>query len=180
MLQRDFLRQALSMSQKDLLGNIQDLTEEELRFQPAPHANPIGFLLWHMARVEDAWVQRAVQRKPHIWASERWFERCGMPEDQRDIGHNWDVGRVAAFKPPPLGALLGYGAAVRQGTLDFLDSWDLETGKREVRAPWGTISVSDVFAILVWELNQHGGQVAYIRGLKRGLQRPAYMGPLAP
>ena len=28
-------------------------------------------------------------------------------------------------------------------------------------------------------MNQHAGQVSYLKGLQRGLQRPDYMGPLS-
>ena len=31
---------------------------------------------------------------------------------------------------------------------------------------------------LLWEFNQHGGQIGYIRGLQRGLEDPAYSGGL--
>ena len=31
---------------------------------------------------------------------------------------------------------------------------------------------------LLWEFNQHGGQIAYLRGMQRGLEDSAYSGGL--
>ena len=176
---KEFIRQALDMTRKDMLQNVLDLSASELAWRVVPHANSIGFLLWHLARVEDGWIQRPVQRKPHLWVSEAWFEKFGMPEDQRDMGYNYTVQQIESFKTPPLDLLMGYSESVRDATLVFLDSWDPESASPEVRAPWGTITVSDVFQTLIWEGNQHAGQIAYIRGLMKGLQRPDYMGPLS-
>ena len=176
---KDFVRQALDMNRRDLLEVVQGLADKDLEWRPAPQANGIGFLLWHMSRVEDGWIQRPVQRVPHLWVSEKWHEKFGMPGDQRDMGYGYSQEQIEAFATPSLGLLLDYGAAVRDATLRFLEAWEPDTDAPEVRAAWGTISVTDVFEILVWELNQHGGQVAYIKGRLKGLQRPDYMGPLS-
>ena len=37
---------------------------------------------------------------------------------------------------------------------------------------WGqTITLADMFRILLWEVNQHGGQASYLRGMQRGLNQ---------
>ena len=176
---KGFIRQALDMNRRDLLEIVRELSGEELAWKPAPHANSIGFLLWHMARVEDGWIQRPVQRIPHLWVSENWHEKFGMPEDQRDMGYGYTQEQIESQRPAPLKLLLDYGEAVRNATIAFIDSWDPETDDRQVKAAWGMISVTDVFQILIWELNQHGGQAGYIKGLRKGLLRPDYMGPLS-
>jgi hypothetical protein len=33
-----------------------------------------------------------------------------------------------------------------------------------------------MFQQLIWEFNQHGGQIAYLRGMQRGIEDPAYSG----
>jgi hypothetical protein len=176
---KEFIRRSLELQRKDLLENVAGLTAQELAFRPAPHANAIGFLVWHMARVEDGWVQRAIQRRPHLWVSEGWAQRFGMPPEMRDMGYSYTAAQIEAFKTPPRDLLLSYGQAVRDASLAYIDGWD-PAAPVEVRAPWGgTVGVNDVFAQLTWELDQHSGQVAYLRGLQRGLQRPDYMGPLS-
>ena len=175
---KSFVRQVFDMQERDLLSNLEGLSETQIDWRPVPHANSIGFLVWHCARVEDGWVLRVFQGQKHLWVTDGWAQRMGMPEDQRDMGFNYSQEQLEAFKSPPLDDLLAYRSAVRQATHAFLEGWD-ESDTTEVRAPWGGALVRDILAQLVWELNQHSGQIAYIRGLQLGLQRPDYMGPLA-
>ncbi|MEE9285278.1 MAG: DUF664 domain-containing protein [Dehalococcoidia bacterium] len=177
----DYVRTSFELQGKDLLANVQDLSAEELAFRPAPHANSIGFLWWHVARVEDGWFQRSIQRQTHLWVSAGWARRFAMPEEMRDMGYNYSLEQLEAFKTPSRELLLEYWQAVRDATMAFLGTWDPDGDAMEVRAPWGgTMRVQDVCVQVLWELNQHGGQIAYLRGLQRGLQRPEYMGPMAP
>ena len=46
---------------------------------PQPGANPIGWILWHMLRVEDMWFQFFIQRQTEIWEREGWNEKFGLP-----------------------------------------------------------------------------------------------------
>ncbi len=178
---KDFIRQALDLNRKDLLRQLDGLSPDDLGWQPAPHSNSIGFIAWHMARVEDGWVQRVFQRQPHLWISDGWAKRFGMAEEMRDLGWGYSKDQLAAFNTPSLDLILGYSEAVRRSTLDFLERWDPEGEPVEARAPWGSpISAQDFFAQLVWELNQHGGQIAYVRGLRRAEIDAEYTGPLAP
>ena len=175
-----FIQQSFDMNRRALLQNLQGLTEAELAWKPAPHANSIGFLVWHMARVEDGWILRVFQGKKHLWVTDAWAQKCGMPEDQRDMGYRYSQEQLDAFKTPSLDLLLAYSGAVRDATKSFLDQWSGESDTTELKAPWGgTVLVKDILAQLVWELNQHGGQVGYVRGLQRGLENPEYMGPLS-
>ncbi len=175
-----FITRLFEMQRDDLQQVIGDLSQVELEFQPSPSANPIGFLLWHMVRVEDGWIQRVIQGEKHLWVRAGWARRFGMTEDQRDMGYNYSEEQVRDFKVPNLTLLIDYFNAVRGGTLAFLTQWDSNLIGAEHRAPWGgTISTTEILSQLVWELNQHAGQVAYLLGLQRGLQRPDYMGPLS-
>ncbi len=175
-----FIQKSLHLARKDLLEKVHGLSPEELDWHPAPHANSIGFLFWHMARVEDGWVNRLILRKPHLWVSDGWAKKLGMPEDMRDMGYNYTQEQVTAYRSPPLPLLLDYSAAVRNATNAFLDTWNPAADGPTVKTGWGAmITVAEVFAQLVWEMNQHGGQVAYIKGLKQGMQSPQYMGPMS-
>ena len=53
----EFVEDALNKEQDFLMEAVKDLTPEELTWRPGPDANPIGWILWHMLRVEDMWVQ---------------------------------------------------------------------------------------------------------------------------
>jgi DinB superfamily len=49
-----------------------DLTPEELRAQPVPGPNAIGFILWHMARSQDWAVNTAIRDEPEVIMRDRW------------------------------------------------------------------------------------------------------------
>ena len=42
----------------------------------------------------------------------------------------------------------------------------------------GTMTLANMCQQLIWEFNQHGGQIAYLRGMQRGLEDPRYSGGL--
>ena len=42
------------------------LTESQLRGRPTPGVNPVGWLLWHTARIEDVGVNRFVADRPQV------------------------------------------------------------------------------------------------------------------
>ena len=177
---KTFIQTSLHLARKDLLEKVSGLSQDALDWHPAPHANSIGFLVWHMARVEDGWVNRLILRKPHLWVSDGWAKRFAMPEDMRDMGYTYTQEQITAWKSPPVSLLLEYSAAVRAATSALLDGWNPADDGPTVKTGWGKmITVAEVFAQLVWEMNQHGGQVAYIKGLREGLQTPQYMGPLS-
>ena len=54
------------------------LTEDELRLRPAPGVNSIVWLLWHMARVEDASVNLVVADGPQV-LDDDWLRRLDVP-----------------------------------------------------------------------------------------------------
>ena len=64
-----------------------------------------------------------------------------------------------------------YATAARDNFLGFLcehDDDSLTTTTMTNRQ--GTeITLATMFRMLVWEVNQHGGQAGYLRGMQRGL-----------
>ena len=69
-----FIEDALAREQEFLLEAVQDLTSEELVWRATPEANPIGWMLWHMLRVEDMWLQFFTQFQPELWERDGWNE----------------------------------------------------------------------------------------------------------
>ena len=116
----EFIVDALAREQELLLEAVQDLTPEELGWRAGPEANPIGWILWHMIRVEDMWFQFFVQRKTEIWERDGWNETFGLPTRDNGFGHTQE--QVADFPVLDLAALLRYGQAVRQATLEYLET----------------------------------------------------------
>ena len=96
----EFIVDALAREQELLLEEVQDLTPEELGWRAGPEANPIGWILWHMLRVEDMWFQFFVQRQTEIWEKGR-LERNVWPahQGQRLWPHPGASGQFPGFGP---------------------------------------------------------------------------------
>ena len=161
----EFIADALAREQELLLEAVQDLTPDELGWRAGPEANPMGWILWHMIRVEDMWFQFFVQRKTEIWERDGWNETFGLPTRDNGFGHTQE--QVADFPVLDLQALLRYGEAVRQATLEYLQTLgpdDYAVVPREQRPE---MSVGAIFRQIIGEVYQHQGHIAYLKGLQR-------------
>lgn len=167
---RSVIRMALEESFDDLRTALDGLTPAERRFQPHAQANHIDFLVWHMARVEDSWIQPFARGVPRIWQRDSWYRRLRLPE--KDSGFGYTAEQVAALPRFEFAELMAYYETVRRETLEYLDGLaapDLDRTPDPDRRPGYTLG--KVFGHLVVEVSEHTGQVAYLRGLQRGLGR---------
>ena len=161
----EFIEDALEREQELLLEAVQDLTPEELVWRAGPEANPIGWILWHMLRVEDMWFQFFIQRQTEIWEKEGWNETFGMPTRDNGFGHTQE--QVDNFPALDLQTLLRYGAVVRQGTLDYLKTLGPDDYAVVPRDQRPEMSVGAIFRQIIGEVYQHQGHIAYLKGLLR-------------
>ena len=65
--------------------------------------------------------------------------------------------------------------------MEFLQGLNDDTlDKTVIMARGGEINLSTLFQQVIWEFNQHGGQMAYLRGKQRGLEDTTYTGGVLP
>ena len=167
---KDIIRMALDEYMSELRSALDGLTADERRFQPTSEAHHIDFAVWHMARVEDNWVQQFARRTDSVWKRDGWPENLGLPE--KDSGFGYTAEQVASLPGFDVGDMLRYYDAVREETLRYLDGLsheDLDTCPDPERRPGYT--VGKMFSHVIVEESQHVGQVAYLRGLQRGLNK---------
>lgn len=160
----DFIADALEKETGFLMAALDGLSPEEMAWQPAPDANSIGWILWHMVRVEDMWIQFFAQFRPELWESAGWHEKFGLPTRDNGFGHTAD--QVNNFPRLDWPQFLQYSAAVRAATRTYLNTLtpaDLAAVPRERRPE---MSLAAIFRQIVGELYQHTGQIAYLRGLQ--------------
>ncbi len=167
----DFILDTLDRMQNAVTATVDGLSSQELTWRPGEEANSIVFTLWHQLRCEDAFVQGMIQRKPQVWVSEKWHEKLNLPENPQDVGYGYTAEQVAAFPVPALKDLLEYAEATRAQTVGYLKTVNAESLDRVVQTPFGELAIGQVFAILLCEITQHIGQIAYLRGLQRGLNK---------
>ena len=160
----EFIVDALDKENGFLMEALDGLGPEELAWQPAPDTNSIGWILWHMVRVEDMWIQFFAQFQTELWETEGWHEKFGLPTRDNGFGHTPE--QVNNFSGVDLGEFLRYRASVRQATLAYLDTLtpdDMELVPRERRPE---MSLGAMFRQIIGEMYQHVGHIAYLRGLQ--------------
>lgn len=114
------LRQQLHTVNLRLHHTAAGLTPEELVARPLPGVNPIGFILWHMARSQDWGVNTAVRGTPELIKRDPWRT---SPLAHPGIGTGFDAAEAAGVAGTyELSELLAYADAVHAETVAWLDS----------------------------------------------------------
>ena len=167
----EFIKIELERLQQGLNRATNDLTPAELKWQPNTEGNPIGFLLYHIARTEDRFVQSSLQGKPPIWVSDKWYEKLNIPESDSG-GFGYTAETVSAFTVPELKNLQAYAEAVRARTVELLTDTTPEKFDQVINIPpFGELTVGALWVVIVGHHTQHVGEISYVRGLQRGMNK---------
>jgi uncharacterized damage-inducible protein DinB len=167
---KDIIRMALDEYSEDMARALNGLTPEDRRYQPTPDSNHIDFLVWHIARVEDGWINTYARENRTVWEEGGWAERLGLPVEGGGFGY--DAEQIRDFPTFDYGLLDEYAAAVRQATLHFLEASSPAEIGRPKDSGWPELyCIGSALSHLLVEESQHVGQIAYIRGMLRGLDK---------
>ena len=79
--------------------------------------------------------------------------------------------QIAGFLVPPLETVQGYGKSVRKHTLEFLRQLPAEKLDDKPRPDRSEQTIVDTFQRVILELTLHIGQITYLRGMQRGLDK---------
>ena len=142
---------------------VDGLDLETAHRRPLDRGNPVVWLLWHAARVQDDHVS-GLSGDPQAWAG--WSDRFDLPLPAEDFGYGHGPDDVAAVRVDDLDLLVASPTAVPAGTLAYrrrvaaaepdgvgADQWD-----PPVTAGVRLVSV-------IGDCLQHLGQAAYVKGL---------------
>ena len=166
---RNIVKVALDEYTDDLRRAVDGLTAAERRFQPTPDSHHIDFVLWHIARVEDNWVQEFGRGVESVWERGVWPAKLGLPEQGNGWGYTAE--QVAELPQFDLDLLNEYAEAVRAGTIEFLDGLSPDDLNRRPDPKGPQNSIGRMLSHVIVEESQHVGQVAYLRGIQRGLDQ---------
>ncbi len=67
--------------------------------------------------------------------------------------------------------LLAYYDAVQASTLEYLNSLTPDEFDRKVKMPFGEFTVSGIFSLVVSHAAQHIGEISFLRGMLRGMDK---------
>ena len=163
---------------EELFGRIPDhlhravdgLSAADLAEAPTPGANTIGWLVWHLTRVQDHHVSDLLGRE-QVWTTGPWPARFGLESDADDTGYGHHVDQVAKVRPDGPEVLIGYYEAVAARTAELLAAVTASDLDRVVDERWDPPVTLGVRLVSIADDDiQHAGQAAYLRGHPRPLK----------
>ncbi|MFJ3334628.1 DUF664 domain-containing protein [Streptomyces sp. NPDC086766] len=162
---KDVLIDGYGRIREEVHAAVDGLPAELLNARPAPDANSVSWLVWHLTRVQDDHVADAFGLD-QVWLAQDWEKRFGLDLNRRDTGYGHSPAKVAKVMVDSADLLTGYYDAVHEQTLRVLRELTAQDLGRVVDERWDppvTLGVRLV-SVLSDDL-QHAGQAAYVRGL---------------
>ena len=166
---RTVLINRLQMSYQTIDFTIADLTNEELhnRIPNAQLGTPASIYL-HVAWVDDMLVNHVLKGGAPVYDSEGWGEK--MPEAPVHRGPStfeWAWGVTV----PDAATLMGYAAAVRPTVISYVEGLSDADFDKTVSLFGQDMTIADVVTMLIWNIANHTGEIAALRGIagKTGL-----------
>lgn len=151
---------------------LEGLDDATLARQVTDQCNSIAWLMYHMNRVVDIFVNTRLRSNNQLWIQDGWNQKFGMSDDSGEgSGSGWTAGQVAAWVPPSRDVLLGYYEAAKTSAREYLSS--LTDADLDASVPGTPGSeprpVHDMLGVLVFDNVVHGGQIAFLRGYHEGM-----------
>ncbi|HEX6448010.1 MAG TPA: DUF664 domain-containing protein [Trebonia sp.] len=163
----ELLTDAFGRIRETVLTVVQGLTPDQLTHRLDRDANPVGWLVWHLTRVQDDHVAAAFG-VPQVWTDGGWAARFGLP-DTMEIGYGHRSARVAEVAAkvsatPDL--LVEYHEATYAQTVKHVSSITDADLSRMVDRSWNPPVTLGVRLVSVMDDDmQHAGQAAFVRGV---------------
>jgi len=157
---------------KDAFGRVLDrlpqavtgLTADELLWRVDADANPVGWLVWHLTRVQDDHMA-TIGGVPQVW-EQGWSDRFDLPYERLSIGYGQSSDEVGAFDVGDPALLTGYHQEVHAQSLRVLEGLSDTDLERVLDESWETpVTVAVRLVSVANEIAQRTGQVSYLRGL---------------
>lgn len=165
---KDILIDGITRSHQ-VCGEVLDgLRAEQANWRPGGDHNSIAWLVWHIARQQDAQIA-ALSGDEQVWLREGWADRFGLdlPRDSMGYGHSTaEAGQVAV---QDLGLLTGYLDAAVEATVGYLHAVDPGSLDDVIDRQWDPPVTRGVRLVsIVDDAAQHAGQAAYVKGMLAG------------
>jgi uncharacterized damage-inducible protein DinB len=166
----EFIEQSLDENKGYVEMAIKGLTKDELAWRVKPHSNSIIFLMWHLARVEDLWINRILLAGKEIYETAGWHKKFGTPAN--DSGFGYDVKKLDAWPVPELELVRFYSNDIRARTLVYLKDLNEKKLDEPKDFGWRKGTAGSALSHLVSEVGEHTGQIGYIHGIIKGIENP--------
>lgn len=161
----DLLIEAFGRIPDEVRGAVEGLSPDDLARPPAEGANTIGWLAWHLIRVQDHHISELLDEE-QVYVGGDWGPRFGLTSDPDATGYGHGPDEVLGARPDGPDAIIGYLDAVWDRTRHHLDHLEPDELDEIVDERWDPPVTHGVRLVsVVDDCAQHAGQAAYVRGL---------------
>ena len=144
---------------------VDGLTADQLATAPLPGANTVGWLIWHLTRVQDHHVAELLETD-QVWETGEWAQNCGLEPDPSNTGYGHSPDEVLLVQPKSPAALLDYLHVVDERTRRMLEGLSADDLDRVVDRRWDPpVTMGVRLVSIADDCMQHAGQAAYVRGI---------------
>lgn len=159
------LLDAFDRVHQDLPRLLNGLDGEALTWRVDAAANSIGWLAWHLARVQDDHLADIGGRE-QVWTADGFRERFGLPYPTKAIGYGQTSQDVGMFDVRNSRLLIDYHDAVHVMTVALIEGMGPGDFDRIVDTRWDPpVTAAARLVSVVNDTSQHVGQIGYLRGL---------------
>ena len=163
----DVLADAFGRVRSDVHRAVDGLDEAALNLRLDDHANPVGWLVWHLTRVQDDHLAD-LAGADLAYTANGWADRFGFDLDPSSIGYGHTPEQVAAVHVADPALLTGYYDDVHERTLAYLRTLSDDDLDEVIDDAWDPPVTRGVRIISVVDDDiQHAGQAAFVAGIAR-------------
>jgi len=137
---------------------------------PQSGANPLGWTVWHLTRVQDGQVAE-MMGQADLWVGDGWHKKFNRPPDHDDSGYGHTAAQVRAFRSPSAKVQLDYLRETTKRTKDYLASLKPADLTRPIEPGPDPSTVAIRLVSILADCHQHAGEAVYIRGLLKSRAR---------
>lgn len=161
----ELLADSFNRIREDVDVVLEGLDQAALTYRIKPEANTIGWLVWHLLRVQDDHVAELAGTE-QVATARDWNSTFDLPFEPGATGYGQTPDDVAAVQ---IGAdaLAGYSHDVHQATLRFLDGLDDADLDRVIDDTWDPpVTLGVRLVSVISDDLKHLGQAEYLKGLR--------------
>jgi uncharacterized damage-inducible protein DinB len=161
---RDLLLTAFDNVEEVVRGALEGIDPALLTARIDAEANTIGWLVWHLTRVQDDHVAEVAGRE-QAYTGAGFVDRFALPFDAGAIGYGFSSEDVAATQVTDPELLVDYHAEVHRRTAEFVSGLSGADLDRIVDERWDPpVTLGVRLVSVVTDDLQHAGQAAILRG----------------
>jgi uncharacterized damage-inducible protein DinB len=163
----DVLVDAFTRVRDSVHDAVEGLSGDDLLLRVDRAANPIGWLVWHLTRVEDDHIAGAAGID-QVWTAQGFAKRFDLPYPTEAHGYGQSSDEVGAFNVKSADLLLAYHDAVHDQTISYVEKLTDADLDRVVDKRWDPpVTLGVRLVSVISDTLQHVGQAAYTRGIAR-------------